>query len=143
VVSLLRNISFINSKKLIVRHKNVNVFFIIFEISLLLFFFFTQSENLQTITNIQTCGNYELTGLKCSTCGVTRSIYSFLNLNFLKSIHYNWIGFILCILFILEILIRIYCLISEKYFNYHVFFYFFCFLLIFICIILNFSLLNL
>lgn len=127
---------------MIIKYRTINLLVILIEIFSLSIFYSSQSPEILNITNIQTCGYFKTTGLYCSTCGVTRSIYAFLNFDFFKSIQFNWIGFVLCILILTDITLRIYCFVKSKYFIYHQTFHIFCICFFFISSIINYFLLN-
>jgi len=46
-------------------------------------------------SHLLTCHFKNLTGYDCPTCGLSRSVYSFLSLKFQDSLRYNPLGFIL------------------------------------------------
>lgn len=53
------------------------------------------------------CIFYKITGLYCPGCGVTRMLFSLINLDFYQAFRYNPLVFILLILYIIYLIIKI------------------------------------
>ena len=100
----MKEIKFINE---LVKLKNVKSLFfytnrnsIIF-ISLLILFYFLPNELIYNSRSF--CIHKYLLGFECPGCGMTRALFSFLHLNFVDSLKYNFAVIPLFFLLLLEI----------------------------------------
>ena len=60
------------------------------------------------------CVFYELTGLYCPGCGITRCLIAIIKLEFVQAFRYNMLAFILLPLFIFIAIKKYYCWILNK-----------------------------
>jgi hypothetical protein len=99
---------------------NRKQFYLCFSVELIFLFtfLFQTQEEILNVSKIQTCGNYLETGYFCSTCGVTRSFYAFLNFRFQLSWNFNYVGFMMAFSYSINLIIGVFCLFDKKYFKY-------------------------
>lgn len=59
----------------------------------------------------------KIVGIPCPVCGVTRSVFSLTQLNFIESFNYNPAGILIVFSLVLQIPLRIIALLKQNYFQ--------------------------